>query len=66
MSPACLDSPAPSTLKRQIIAKEGISLTGIAHLESEPTKTTLYGSRAHVRPDCSAVSLANILPTDYF
>ena len=30
MSPACLDSPAPSTLKRQIIAKEGISLTGIA------------------------------------
>ena len=30
MSPACLDSPAPGTLKRQIIEKEDISLTGIA------------------------------------
>ena len=30
MSLACLDSPTPSTLKRQIIQKEEISLTGIA------------------------------------
>ena len=30
MSVACLDSPAPGSLKRQIIEKEEISLTGIA------------------------------------
>ena len=30
MSLAFLDSPAPGTLKRQIIEKEDISLTGIA------------------------------------
>ena len=30
MSLACLDSPSPSTLKRQIIEKEDISFTGIA------------------------------------
>ena len=30
MSPACLDSLAPDTLKRQIMEKENISLTGIA------------------------------------
>ena len=30
MSLACLDSPAPRTLKRQIIEKENNSLTGIA------------------------------------
>ena len=30
MSLACLDSPAPGTLKRQIIGKEDISLTAIA------------------------------------
>ena len=30
MSLAYLDSPAPGTLKRQIIEKEDISLTGIA------------------------------------
>ena len=31
LSLACLDSPAPGTLKRQIIEKEDISLTGIAY-----------------------------------
>ena len=30
MSLTCLDSPAPGTLKREIIEKEDISLTGIA------------------------------------
>ena len=30
MSLACLDGPAPGTLKKQIIEKEEISLTGIA------------------------------------
>ena len=30
MSLACLHSPAPGTLKRQIIKKEDISFTGIA------------------------------------
>ena len=30
MSLACLDSPAPGTLKRQVIEKENIPLTGIA------------------------------------
>ena len=30
MSVACLDSPAPGSLKRQIIEKEEISLTGTA------------------------------------
>ena len=56
MSLACLDSPAPGTLKRHIIEKKEISLT----------KTTLYGSRAHVKTAHSAISLANILPIDYF
>ena len=31
MSLACLDSPAPGTLKRQIIDKEDIFLTGITY-----------------------------------
>ena len=31
MSRALLDSPAPGTLKRQIIEKEDISLTGITY-----------------------------------
>ena len=66
MSLACLDSPAPGTLKRQIIEKKDISRTGIAWYSLEPTKTTLYGSRAHVKPAHSAVSLANVLSTDYF
>ena len=30
MSLSCLDSPAPGTLKKQIIEKEEIPLTGIA------------------------------------
>ena len=30
MSLACLDSPAPGTMKRQIIEKEDISITGVA------------------------------------
>ena len=30
MSLACLDNPAPGTLKREIIDEEDISLTGIA------------------------------------
>ena len=30
MSLTCLDSPAPGTLKREIIEKEDISLTGVA------------------------------------
>ena len=63
MSLTFLDSPAPGTLKRQIIEKEGISLTGITLIT---LKTTLYGSRAHVKPAHSAVLLANILPTSYF
>ena len=35
-------------------------------LKSEPTNTTLYGSRAHVKAALFAVSVANILSTDYF
>ena len=40
MSLTFLDSPAPGTLKRQIIEKEDISLTGITLIT---VKTTLYG-----------------------
>ena len=45
----CLDSSASGTLKRKIIEKEDISLTGIGCYNYLSTKTTLYGSRAHVK-----------------
>ena len=66
MSLACLDSPALGTLKREIIEKEDISLTGIACYTLSQLKLQSIGSRAHVKAAHSAVLLANILPTDYF
>ena len=41
MSLAYLDSPAPGTLKRQIIEKEDISRPRIAWYSLEPIKTTV-------------------------
>ena len=62
MSLACLDSPAPGSLKRQIIEKEELSLTGTACYSLSQLKLlTKALELAH-----SVVSLANILPTDYF
>ena len=61
MSLACLDSPAAGTLKRQIVEKEDISLYSLSQL-----KLLSFGSRARVKPAYSAISLANILSTDYF
>ena len=66
MSLACLDSPAAGTLKRQIVEKEDISLTGIACYSLSQLKLLSIGSRAHVKPAHSAISLANILSIDYF
>ena len=62
MSLACLDNPAPGTLKREI-DKEDIFLTGIACYSLSQLQL-LSNSRAHVKAAHSAVLLANILPID--
>ena len=61
ISVACLDSPAPGTLKRQIIEKEDISLTGIACYSLSQQK--LFSMALELM---LSLLILLPLPTDYF
>ena len=62
-----LDSPAPGNQWKRRNQRERRHFPHWNRLlKSEPTNTTLYGSRAHVKAALFAVSVANILSTDYF